>query len=78
MLFALPGYQFPYTVMNKCLYLTYTFNSWTRLANGPKQVPLIVLVHSLHEDLGEDPGSWTQVNPTLISDLISVDYSQPH
>jgi hypothetical protein len=43
-----------------------------------KQVPLIVLVHSLHEDLGEDPGSWTKVNPTLISDLISVDYSQPH
>jgi hypothetical protein len=21
MLFALPGYQFPYTVMNRCLYL---------------------------------------------------------
>jgi hypothetical protein len=24
MLFALPGYQFPYNVMNRCLYLTYT------------------------------------------------------
>jgi hypothetical protein len=25
MLFALPSYQFPYTVMNRCLYLTTTF-----------------------------------------------------
>jgi hypothetical protein len=27
MLFALPGYQFPYTVMNRCLYLT-PLDSW--------------------------------------------------
>ena len=42
------------------------------------QVPLIVLVDILHEDLREDPGSWIQVNSTLIRDLMSVDYSQPH
>jgi hypothetical protein len=28
MLFALPGYQFPYIVMNMCLYLTKLREKW--------------------------------------------------
>ena len=31
----------------------------------PYKLAFNMLVQNAHEDLGEDPGSWTHVNPTL-------------
>ena len=39
MLFALPGYQFPYTVMNRCFYLMWSWSGhipYVRVSYGPQ------------------------------------------
>jgi hypothetical protein len=49
MLFALPGYQFPYTVMNRCLYLT-VIEYITPLSLSPKSHNLDLWPHFQYDN----------------------------